>query len=87
MVSFAPASAVNHYSFSSQNSLGGFGIAGHLAPFLVAAFQSGRVLFLRGVEPWHSQPESQNPQWRIYRSIADLTATTRVKALNQLIHL
>lgn len=84
MVSFAPASAVNHYSFSSQNSLEGFGIAGHLAPFLVAAFQSGRVLFLRGVEPWHSQPESQNPQRRIYRSIADLT---RVKALNRLIHL
>lgn len=46
MVSFVPANVVNHYSFSAQNSLGGFGIAGHLAPFLVAAFQSGRYYSL-----------------------------------------
>lgn len=42
MVSFAPANVVNHYSFSAQNSLGGIGIAGHLAPFLMAALQSRR---------------------------------------------
>lgn len=33
MVSLAAANVVNHYSFNAQNSLRGFGIAGHLAPF------------------------------------------------------
>lgn len=84
MVSFEPANAVNHYSFSAQNSLGGFGIAGHLAPLLVAERE---VLFLRGVEPWHTQPESQSARQRIYRSISDLASTTRAKALNRLTHL